>query len=65
MGAHDKPMAAKGLISYRCRGMWGWIMIGATDDAGAFMEALRSTPNAKRETLEIWNGKQYVSVAQS
>lgn len=60
MNTHDKPCAAKGLISYRCRGMWGWIMIGAKDNADAFNEALRSTPLAKRETLEIWNGTEYV-----
>ena len=61
MNTHDKPLAAPGLISYRCRGMWGWIMIGAKDDADAFREALRSSPLAKRETLEVWNGKEYVA----
>jgi hypothetical protein len=24
----DKPLAAAGLISYRCMGNFGWIMIG-------------------------------------
>ncbi len=36
-------------------------MIGAKDNAEAFNEALRSSLNAKRETLEIWNGEKYVS----
>ena len=58
---HERPISAAGLISYRCRGMWGWIMIGAKDNAEAFNEALRSSLNAKRETLEIWNGEKYVS----
>jgi hypothetical protein len=30
---HDKPLAASGLTSYRLRGRYGWIMIGATDHA--------------------------------
>lgn len=57
---HDRPMAAKGLISYRCRGIFGWIMIGAHDHEDAFREALRSSGAAKRETLEIWDGTRYV-----
>jgi hypothetical protein len=56
----DRPLAAKGLISYRLRGRYGWIMIGARDHADAVREAARSTPNPQRENLQIWNGTQYV-----
>lgn len=57
---HDKPCAAPGLTSYRAKGRYGWIMIGAVDDADARKEALRST-DAFTE-LQIWNGDQYVPV---
>lgn len=56
---HDRPLAAKGLISYRCRGRYGWIMIGAKDDADAMREALRSDPEAKRDNLQVWSGARY------
>lgn len=28
---HDKPLAAQGFTSYRCKTPYGFIMIGATD----------------------------------
>jgi len=55
----DKPLAAKGLISYRCRGAYGWILIGAKDHADAMREALRSSSHADRATLQIWDGEKY------
>lgn len=58
----DRPLAAHPYTSYRCRGAYGWIMIGAHDHDGAMREALRSSPHAKRETLQVWNGRQYVPV---
>lgn len=58
----DIPMAAPGLISYRCKSPYGWIMIGATNDDDAMNEARRSSPSAKRSDLEIWNGTEYVKV---
>jgi hypothetical protein len=61
----DKPLAAEGLISYRLRGRYGWIMIGALDHADAMREAARSTPDPKPENLQIWNGTQYVPVIQN
>jgi hypothetical protein len=61
---HDKPMAAPGLISYRCRGRWGWIMIGATDNDDAMREALRSSDAARIENLEVWDGTRYVKVLE-
>ena len=56
--ATSRPLAAPGLISYRCKSPFGFVMIGATDNADAMKEALRSTPNPKE--LERWNGAEYV-----
>lgn len=56
----DKPLAAEGLIAYRCKGPFGWIMIGATDDEDAMNEARRSTDKPGR--LERWNGEGYEEV---
>jgi hypothetical protein len=60
----DRPMAAEGLISYRCKGAFGWIMIGASDNEDAFREAIRSSSRAQRDSLEVWNNGRYVK-AQS
>lgn len=57
----SKPLAAPGLLSYRCKSAFGWIMIGAKDDDDAFVQAKRSNVKAKREDLQIWNGSTYVS----
>lgn len=56
----DKPCAARGLVSYRYRGRYGWIMIGASDTDDALREAVRSTDNVVRENLQVWDGKKYV-----
>jgi hypothetical protein len=56
----DRPMAAQGLRSYRARGRFGVIMIGARDDAEAMREALRSTD--KPEGLERWTGVAFAPV---
>jgi hypothetical protein len=58
---HDKPCASRGLTSYRARGTFGWIMIGATDAADAMREAQRSTPYPT--DLQVWDGSWYVPVA--
>lgn len=55
---HERPCAAPGLTSYRARGTWGWIMIGATDDADAMREAMRSTHAPTN--LQRWDGSAYV-----
>lgn len=66
MTTTDKPLADHGLISYRYRGRYGWIMIGAKDDTDALNEARRSTDDAvTADKLEIWNGSEYVSVTRS
>jgi hypothetical protein len=59
----DKPMASKGLISYRYRGRYGWIMIGARDDSEALKEAQRSTSDKVIiDNLQIWKGSQYENI---
>ena len=56
----DKPMAAQGLTSYRYRGRYGWIMIGAKDDNDALREAQRSTSDKVIiDNLQIWKESQY------
>jgi hypothetical protein len=60
-GLSDRPLAAKGLRSYRARGRYGWIMIGARDDAEALSEARRSTDDPRG--LEVWDGSRYVPVS--
>jgi hypothetical protein len=52
-------MAAYGLISYRIKGRYGFIMIGARDHNDAWNQALRSSKYLERKNLEIWNGKEY------
>lgn len=56
----NQPLAAEGLTSYRCKGAFGWIMIGGTDPDDAMREARRSYGKADRADLEVWNGRQYV-----
>ena len=61
----NRPLAANGLISYRYKGRYGWIMIGAQDIEDALREATRSTDaKIERESLQIWNyeQKQYIDI---
>lgn len=63
MTTTDKPLADHGLISYRYRGRFGWIMIGASNNDDALSEARRSTDYpVSIDKLEIWNGSEYVPV---
>lgn len=56
-----RPLAAPGLKSYRYRGRYGWIMIGARDRADALREAARSTDAPiDAGALEVWDGARYV-----
>jgi len=55
----DKPLADSGLTSYRCKGAFGWIMIGAKDNEDAMREALRSSKQFACLSLQAWNGKEY------
>ena len=65
MNTHNKPLAARGLTSYRIRGSHGYIMIGASDHEDAWREAQRSASGLSRGDLEIWNGKAYQKVTLS
>ena len=56
----NRPCAAAGLTSYRCRGRYGWIMIGARDHEDAMVQARRSSDAVQRSGLEVWNGSVYV-----
>lgn len=57
---HELPMAAAGLQSYRYRSAYGWVMIGATDDADALREAQRSTAApVTADRLQRWTGTEY------
>lgn len=57
----DRPLAAPGLLSYRCKSAYGWIMIGAHDNLDALAEAQRSASFPVRlEDLQIWDGDKYV-----
>lgn len=51
---YDRPCATPGLTSYRYRGRYGWIMIGARDDRDAMREAARSTSPVAYEFLDRW-----------
>ena len=60
---HDKPMASDGLISYRYRGRYGFIYIGASTDTEALLEAQRSTDDkVTPDRLERYNGQRFVEV---
>lgn len=51
----DGPMAAAGLTSYRYAGPYGFVMIGARDDADALSEASRSiSGDPDPAKLEVW-----------
>jgi hypothetical protein len=60
----ERPCAAHGLTSYRYKGRYGWIMIGAKDDAEALKEAQRSTSDKViAQNLQIWNQTHYQGVS--
>ncbi len=58
----NRPCASYGLTSYRYKGRYGWIMIGATDTKGALSEAKRSTDNVTIDNLQVWSGEKYKNV---
>lgn len=58
----SRPLAAYGFVSYRCKSLYGWIMIGALNHDDALREAKRSSSTAKTEDLQIWDGVQYMPV---
>jgi hypothetical protein len=53
----ERPCAAPGLTSFRYRGPYGYIMIGARTIAEALREAARSTDDPIMvDKLEVWKG---------
>lgn len=63
---HNKPLAAKGLKSYRYRLDFGWVMIGAINDSEALGQAYLSiSPRAVSiDRLEVWEDGRYVPVSE-
>ncbi len=59
----NHPMASNGLMTYRYRGRYGFIYIGASTDNEALLEAQRSTDDkVTPDRLERFNGQQFVGV---
>ena len=61
----DKPCASKGFISYRYKGRYGYIMIGAYSHSDALNEVRRSTfGEPDINILEIYCdiAKKYINV---
>jgi hypothetical protein len=59
----NTPMASNGLITYRYRGRYGFIYIGARTDTEALSEAQRSTDDkVTADRLERHNGQRFVGV---
>ena len=57
------PLAVAPYLSYRYKGQYGWIMIGALDDTDAMREVRRSVGERvliSNEFLEKWNGTKYM-----
>jgi hypothetical protein len=61
---HSRPLAAKGLTSYRYKGNYGWIMIGARNTKDALNEARRSLSYGKpvKSKLQVYKSGKYTSV---
>ena len=63
IATQNKPCASPNLQSFRYRGRYGWIMIGAHDVLDALREAARSTGgNVSIQSLQQWNGDLYADV---
>lgn len=59
----NRPLADRGLLSYRYRQPHGFVMIGAKDDEDALKQAGRSIESTPQLTaLERWNGTSYSPV---
>lgn len=62
--AHEAPCALSGFTSYRYRGPYGWVTIGAMDDADALRQAARSVfGEVERVRLEVWTPGGYQPLA--
>ncbi len=51
---HNKPLATKGLKSYRYKGRYGYIMIGANSTKEALSKAAKSTSDVDISNLQIY-----------
>lgn len=59
----NTPRASDGLTTYRYRGRYGFIYIGASTDTEAMIEAQRSTDDkVTPDRLERYNGRHFVGV---
>ncbi len=65
MRVTERTCAAEGFTSYRYKGAYSFVMIGAVDTADALNEAERSIrPTIPTiDKLEVWNGEKYVSIS--
>lgn len=60
---YDRPLASHGLVSYRYRGDFGFVMIGAKNHFDALNQARRSiSRRPDPRLLEVWDGEKYVPV---
>ena len=62
MNGKDTPHAAPGLDSYRVKGRFGWILVGANSATDALREGGRSSDAIQPETLEVWAGDRFLAV---
>ena len=65
--ATDKALAAAGFKSYRYKGKYGHIMIGAKNHSDALNQAKQSTRDpVSQEKLEMWDekAKKYVPLVK-
>ena len=62
MANHVTRPCAAGLTSFRYKGRYGFIMIGAHDVLDALREAARSTDGVTVAKLETWTGVKYEPV---
>ena len=59
----ERPCAAAGLTSYRYKGGYGFVMIGAKDHSDALRESQRSVSQpVHMKNLEVWTDQGYVKV---
>lgn len=61
----DRPCADYGLNSYRYKGRFGWVMIGARNIPEALRAAARSIDGEPEVgLLQEWTGKRYEDVVE-
>ena len=58
----DRPLASPPWRSYRYKGRYGWVMLGAMSTGEALREAARSTQDPVLANLQVWDGEKYIRV---